>query len=82
MADQIATPAERIQAFADAVHEELVIPTHRYLRGLRRGLLVGVLLGLLLAPRPGRESRERISALWRSLRRRGGSRPAVPSGLA
>ncbi|MGH7666273.1 MAG: YtxH domain-containing protein [Candidatus Dormibacteria bacterium] len=61
------TPQQRIRAFTDAVDEEIVIPTRRYFRGVRRGILLGVLLGFLYAPSPGRESRERLRRAWRSV---------------
>lgn len=70
-----ASPEERIRAFVEAIDEELVVPARHYLRGLRRGLLVGIVLGLLLAPRPGRESRTRILAVWRTLARRRSAQP-------
>jgi hypothetical protein len=69
MADDDRTPQERIRAFTDAVDEEIVIPTRRYVRGLRRGILLGIAVGLLYAPRPGRESRGQVLRAWRMVSR-------------
>ncbi|HVC38390.1 MAG TPA: YtxH domain-containing protein [Candidatus Dormibacteraeota bacterium] len=69
MATDERTPQERIRAFTDAVDEELLTPTRRYLRGVRRGLIVGAVLGVLYAPRPGRESRARLLRAWRTISR-------------
>ncbi|MGH7643062.1 MAG: hypothetical protein ACRENX_08645 [Candidatus Dormibacteria bacterium] len=69
MSDDERTPQERIRAFTDAVEEEIVTPTRRYLRGLRRGIAMGVILGILYAPRPGGESRAQILRFWRAVAR-------------
>ncbi|HVB13648.1 MAG TPA: YtxH domain-containing protein [Candidatus Dormibacteraeota bacterium] len=69
MADDERTPQERIRAFTDAVDEEILRPTRRYLRGVRRGVALGVLLGILYAPRPGRDTRQRLLRAWRSVSR-------------
>lgn len=71
-----ATPRERIQAFQDAVDQELIRPGRRYLRGFRRGVMLGCLAGILFAPVAGSESRRqlnRLFALGCRLRRRAGS---------
>lgn len=69
MATDERTPQERIRAFTDAVDEEILRPTRRYVRGVRLGLMLGVALGILFAPRPGRQTRERVSRAWRTLSR-------------
>ncbi len=69
MAADERTPQERIQAFTDAVDEEILIPTRRYIRGVRRGILLGVILGILYAPRSGTESRARLVRAWRTVAR-------------
>jgi hypothetical protein len=69
MAVDERTPQERIRAFTDAVDEEILIPTRRYVRGVRRGIVLGVILGILYAPRPGQESRARLLRAWRSVSR-------------
>jgi hypothetical protein len=69
MAEDERTPQERIRAFTEAVDEEILRPTRRYVRGVRRGVMLGVALGLLFAPRPGRESRERLARSWRAIKR-------------
>lgn len=72
----MGTPRERIQAFQDALDEELIRPGRRYLRGFRRGLMLGCLLGILFAPTAGSESRRRLRPLVNfggRLRRRSGS---------
>ncbi|MGA8207399.1 MAG: YtxH domain-containing protein [Candidatus Dormiibacterota bacterium] len=61
------TPQERIRAFTDAVDEEILRPTRRYVRGVRRGLMLGVALGILFAPRPGSETREKVLRAWRMI---------------
>jgi hypothetical protein len=63
------TPQERIRAFTDAVDEEILRPTRRYVRGVRRGLMLGVALGILFAPRPGSEAREKVLRAWRMISR-------------
>jgi hypothetical protein len=63
------TPQERIRAFTDAVDEEILRPTRRYVRGVRRGLMLGVALGILFAPRPGSEEREKVLRAWRMVSR-------------
>jgi|GEM_PF-6325875 len=69
MAIDERTPQERIRAFTDAVDEEILRPTRRYVRGVRRGLMLGVALGILFAPRPGSQSRERVLRAWRTVSR-------------
>jgi hypothetical protein len=69
MAVDERTPQERIRAFTDAVDEEILTPTRRYFRGVRRGILLGVILGILYAPRPGHESRQRLMGAWRMVSR-------------
>jgi hypothetical protein len=69
MAEDQRTPQERIRAFTDAVDEEIVTPTRRYARGVRRGIVLGVALGLLYAPRSGRESRQQLQRAWRMVSR-------------
>jgi len=64
MDDDGRTPQERIRAFTDAVDEEILTPTRRYVRGVRRGILLGIVLGLLYAPRSGRESRQQLQRAW------------------
>ncbi|MHB8312254.1 MAG: hypothetical protein ACYDD0_02985 [Candidatus Dormibacteria bacterium] len=59
----VGTPRERIQAFQDALDEELIRPGRRYLRGFRRGIMLGCLLGILFAPMAGSESRGRLRRL-------------------
>ncbi|MFZ0167937.1 MAG: YtxH domain-containing protein [Candidatus Dormiibacterota bacterium] len=77
MATDERTPQERIRAFTDAVEEEIVRPTRRYVRGVRRGLMLGVALGILFAPRPGIETREKVVRAWRMVsRRRPGHQPS------
>lgn len=65
MATDERTPQERIRAFTDAVDEEILRPTRRYVRGVRRGLMLGVALGILFAPRPGSQTREKVLRAWR-----------------
>lgn len=69
MAGDDRTPQERIRAFTEAVDDELLRPARRYVRGVRRGLVLGMILGLLFAPRPGRETQERLLRLWRTVSR-------------
>jgi hypothetical protein len=69
MATDERTPQERIRAFTDAVDEEILRPTRRYVRGVRRGLMLGVALGILFAPRPGSQTRERVLRAWRRVSR-------------
>lgn len=69
MATDERTPQERIRAFTDAVDEEILRPTRRYVRGVRRGLMLGVALGILFAPRPGSETREKVLRAWRMISR-------------
>jgi hypothetical protein len=63
------TPQERIRAFTDAVDEEILRPTRRYVRGVRRGLMLGMALGILFAPRPGSETQEKVMRAWRMISR-------------
>ena len=69
MAVDERTPQERIRAFTAAVDEEILTPTRRYVRGVRRGIVLGVILGILYAPRPGQESRQRLMGAWRMVSR-------------
>jgi hypothetical protein len=69
MATDERTPQERIRAFTDAVDEEILRPTRRYVRGVRRGLMLGVALGILFAPRPGSQTREKVLRAWRMISR-------------
>jgi hypothetical protein len=69
MATDERTPQERIRAFTDAVDEEILRPTRRYVRGVRRGLMLGVALGILFAPRPGSQTREKVLRAWRMVSR-------------
>jgi hypothetical protein len=69
MATDERTPQERIHAFTDAVDEEILRPTRRYVRGVRRGLMLGVALGILFAPRPGSQTREKVLRAWRMIAR-------------
>jgi hypothetical protein len=69
MATDERTPQERIRAFTDAVDEEILRPTRRYVRGVRRGLMLGMALGILFAPRPGSQTRERVLRAWRTISR-------------
>jgi hypothetical protein len=69
MATDERTPQERIRAFTDAVDEEILRPTRRYVRGVRRGLMLGVVLGILFAPRPGSQTREQVLRAWRTVSR-------------
>lgn len=75
MANDERTPQERIRAFTDAVDDELLRPARRYIKGMRRGVMLGVVLGILFAPRPGRESQERLIRVWRTVARHCPQRP-------